>query len=71
MQYVVQTVGDDELPEGMDRVAVERPDGTVILFINGAPARCWAFMQSVQDMWEPTAEPTILFPDTRPLLHAV
>lgn len=50
MDYVVQTVGDDDLPAGINRVVVERGDGLQpILFINGDPARCWRMMCDYQD----------------------
>lgn len=62
MQYVVQAVGDDELPEGIHHLVVERHDGPPFLLINGAPARCWAFMQETQDMSEPCSVPTTLLP---------
>lgn len=70
MQYEVLAVGDDELPEGVDHLVVEQPDGPPVLLINGAPARCWAYMQAFQDMQESCAMPTLLLPRPR-MLHAV
>jgi hypothetical protein len=69
MQYEVQAVGDDELPEGVHWLAVENGDGPPTLFINGDPARCWEFMQATQDLREPCTLPTTLLP--APLLRAV
>lgn len=63
MQYVVQTVGDDELPEGVHWLAVEQEDGPPLLLINGDPARCWAFMQATQATCEPCSLPTTLLPE--------
>lgn len=45
----MQTVGEDELPAGMNRVIVEREGEQPILLINGEPARCWRMMLAYQD----------------------
>jgi hypothetical protein len=63
MQYVVQTVGDDDLPDGIHWVTVEQLDGTTVLLINGEPARCWAFMQATQGLRESCALATTLLPE--------
>lgn len=52
VHYEVQTVGDDELPDGIHQVIVERIDGPPLLILNGEPARCWSFMRA----WEDTLE---------------
>lgn len=50
VDYAVQTVGDDELPDGIDHVLVERGAGLQpILFVSGTPARCWQAMCDYQD----------------------
>lgn len=49
MDYIVQTVGEDELPAGVNRVIVERAGEQPILLINGEPARCWRMMVAYQD----------------------
>jgi hypothetical protein len=71
MKYLVQTVGDHELPEGMTRVIVERDDGPPILLISGDAARCWRFMRTWEDTLEPSWQPTVTLPLTLPMLHAV
>lgn len=61
MRYVVHTVADGELPEGLDRVIVERHDGPPLLLISGEPARCWRFMRAWEDSLEPPFVPTMLY----------
>ena len=59
MDYIVQAVGDDELPEGCHVVIVERVAGPPVMLINGVPARVWALMQA----WESEhacTEPSVL-----------
>ena len=70
MHYEVQTVGDDELPEGIHKVIVERDDGPPLLIINGEPARCWRLMRAWEDTLEPPCVPSIIMP-AQPLLYAV
>lgn len=70
MQYEIQVVGEDELPQGMNKVVAEQADGTVLMLINGELARCWRFLRAWEDTLEPCTVPTILMPD-RPLLYAV
>lgn len=67
MDYVVQTVGDDELPAGRNMVIVECVDGPPLILINGAPARAWALMRAWEDTQEPCTEPSILRPRQVPL----
>lgn len=69
MNYAIQIVGDDELPQGMNKVVVERPDGTALMLINGDPARVWRWMMAWEDTLEPRAAPAVLLP-TMPLLYA-
>ena len=45
MKYEVQVVGDDQLPQGIKRVIVERPDGSALLLLAESVAGTWAFMQ--------------------------
>jgi hypothetical protein len=44
VSYIVQVVGDDELPAGIHKVIVERDGLRPLLLINGEPARTWRFM---------------------------
>lgn len=60
MQYEVQTVGENDLPAGINRVIVERDDGDPILLINGEPARCWRFMRAWEESIEADLKPTVL-----------
>jgi hypothetical protein len=61
MKYDVRAVEDDELPEGVDRVIVEREDGSAVLLVSGEPARCWRFMRAWEDTLEPREVPTLLY----------
>lgn len=45
MKYQVQVVGKDELPAGVERVIVERRDGTPLLLLTEAAAGTWLMMQ--------------------------
>lgn len=60
MNYVVQVVGDDELPAGRHVVIVERDEGPAVMLINGVPARVWALMRQWEDTCEPCTEPSVL-----------
>lgn len=71
MRYQVQVVGNDEMPEGIDRLIVEREDGTVLLLLSGVYADCWQFMRAYEATREPRTVPSILLPVARTLLHAV
>ncbi len=70
MQYAIQVVGDDDLPQGVNKVVVERNDGTALMMINGELARCWRFLRAWEDTLEPCTVPTIMLP-AAPLLYAV
>lgn len=70
MQYAIQIVGDDELPQGMNTVIAEQNDGPPIMLINGEPARIWRFMRAWEDTLEPGPSATVLLP-AQPLLYAV
>lgn len=70
MRYQVQVVGDAEMPEGMDRLIVEREDGTAVLLLSGVYAECWRFMRAYEDTREPCDVPSVLLP-ARPLRIAV
>ncbi len=70
MQYAIEVVGDDDLPQGVHKVVVEREGQQSMLLINGPLAQCWRFMRAYEDTIEPCDVPTILLPAT-PLLYAV
>lgn len=61
MQYVVQTVEDNELPEGIDAVIVERADGTAVMLVSGRPAQVWAMMRGREDSLESELIPSLLY----------
>ncbi|WP_294567545.1 hypothetical protein [uncultured Arthrobacter sp.] len=44
--YIVQAVGDEELPEGIHAAIVERDGLPAVLFINGEVARCWHMLRA-------------------------
>lgn len=71
MQYAIQVVGDNELPEGLNKVIVEQVDGPPLMLINGELARAWRFMRAYEDALEPCDVPSIMLPLTTPLLRAV
>jgi hypothetical protein len=48
MNYAVRVVGSDELPEGVERVLVERMDGTPLLLLAPSAAGTWTMIQA----WE-------------------
>lgn len=60
MKYEVHAVADGALPQGMDRVIVERTDGPPLLIISGTPARVWRFMRAWEDDCESATLPSIL-----------
>lgn len=62
MKYLVHTVANHELPEGVERVIVERDEGPPLLIISGEAARCWRFMRAWEDTQEPACEPTVALP---------
>lgn len=68
MQYAIQVVGNEELPEGVDRVIVERENEPPLMLISGELARCWRFVRAYEDALEPCELPSIMLPA---LLHAV
>ena len=70
MDYVVQTVGDDELPVGRHVVIVECIDGPPLILVNGAPARAWALMRAWEDTLEPCTVPSVLRPPTVPIARS-
>lgn len=45
MKYDVEVVHDCELPRGILRVIVERPDGDAVLLVAESVAGTWLFMQ--------------------------
>lgn len=61
MQYVVQAVQPDELPEGTDVVIVERADGTAVMLVCGRPAAVWAAMRSWEASREAACLPSLLY----------
>lgn len=70
MKYAIQVVGEDELPQGIHKVVVERADGPPLMLVNGQLAQCWRFMRAFEDTQEPPTVPSVLLPE-RPLLYAV
>jgi len=60
VNYVVQVVGEDELPEGRHVVIVERDEGPPLMLINGPPARTWSLMRAYEDTCESSSVPSIL-----------
>lgn len=70
MDYRIQIVGEDELPQGMCKVIVEMEDGPPLMLINGEPARAWRLMRGYEDTLEPCSVPSVLLP-ALPLLYAV
>lgn len=70
MQYLVHTVADNALPEGVSWLIVERDDEPPLLLINGEVARCWRFMRAWEDTIEPSWQPTVTLP-LLPQLQAV
>lgn len=68
MKYEVKTVEPHELPEGVERVIVQRGDRPPVLIITGEAARCWEFMRRWEaTLVEPPWEPSVCLP----LLRAV
>lgn len=62
MKYAVHVVADHELPEGIERIIVERPDRTPLLLLAESAARTWRFIcewEASQDT-EWSAEPLTL-----------
>jgi len=58
VKYEVQVVGDDELPQDIKRVIVERPGRGALLLLAESVAGTWAFMHR----WEETQrEPAQVF----------
>lgn len=62
MQYEVHTVDTCELPEGVNRVIVERSDRPPLLIICGEAAQCWRFLRQWEDTQEPPTAPTVCRP---------
>lgn len=62
MKYVVQTVAEHELPDGVEHVIVEREDDPPLLLLAGETARCWRWMRRWEDTVEPPWQPTICLP---------
>lgn len=71
MDYRIQVVGDDELPQGMCTVIVEMEEGPPLMLINGEPARVWSLMRAYEDTVEPSSVPSICLPARTPLRLAV
>jgi hypothetical protein len=70
MNYAVQIVREDELPQGVHMVIVEQIAGPPLMLINGPHARAWRFMRAYEDTREPCTVPSVLVP-ARPLRIAV
>ena len=67
MKYSVRVVGNDELPEGIERVIVERPEGAPLLLLAESAAQTWRFLCEWQSAQEVEVENV---PDAV-VLHAV
>lgn len=61
MRYIVKTVSDHELPEGVTLVIVEPPSGPHILLLAGEHARGWQFIRAFEDSLESCALPSLLY----------
>ena len=61
MRYIVQPVADNELPEGVTFVIVEREGGQHLLLVAGEHARGWRFLRAWEDGREPCEVPTLLY----------
>ena len=66
VKYVVQIVNEDELPDGLDMVIVERGDAKPpVLLVSGRPAEVWRAMRALEDAHGPAhvpaAAPTLLY----------
>lgn len=61
MRYIVLPVADNDLPEGITMVIVERQDGQNLLLIAGEHARGWRFLRAWEDSREPCVVPTLLY----------
>lgn len=59
MRYTVHTVGDDELPEGVDWLVVERDNAPPVMLVSRGPARVWAAMRAWEDTMEPPSVPSL------------
>ena len=58
VKYEVQVVGDDELPQDIKRVIVERPGRGALLLLAESVAGTWAFMRQWE---EDNREPADVF----------
>lgn len=61
MRYEVQPVGDDELPEGIHVVIVEREREPHLMLLNGLPARVWRLMREWENDLGSASEPSLLY----------
>jgi hypothetical protein len=62
MKYVVEVVGDGELPGGLESVIVQRVDSPPLMLVSGSVARSWRMMREWEDTMEPSWEPTVTIP---------
>lgn len=60
VKYEVQVVSDNELPEGVKRVIVERPGMGALLLLAESVAGTWAFMQEWEDAQREPADVFVL-----------
>lgn len=61
MQYVVQTVEQGELPDGVDLVIVDRGDDDPVMLLSGKPAEAWTAWRQWEDTIEPRMLPSLLY----------
>lgn len=62
MRYMVHTVNDGDLPEGVEWLTVERDDAPPLMLLSGIPARVWAAMRDWEDSCEHPDVPSLLRP---------
>lgn len=55
MRYEVVVVGDQELPEGITRLIVERTGGDALLLLAESAAGTWKFMRRWEESHEQPA----------------
>jgi hypothetical protein len=67
LRYEVRTVESGDLPQGIDHVIVQRPDGPPLLILSGRVAHVWEWVRHWEDSEEPSVFPTVLMPAPRAL----
>jgi hypothetical protein len=62
VKYVVETVDESELPQGVSSVVVEREGMPPLLLVSGDVAKCWRMMRAWEDVQEPEWQPSVSIP---------